>query len=106
MLTSCAPCVARDEMVRRAGHHIALVPYLLLVVALVWGVALGDGLQDTLGTHERVLFWGDADTKGSSSASGVQVSSFKGATISLDTLIDQHKVNFYGSTSPLPLSYQ
>ena len=56
-------------------------------------VAWGDGQQDALGTHERVMFWGDAGAKGSSSASGtIDVSAFKGVVIYLDTLLEHHKV--------------
>lgn len=84
----------------RTGHrHSVLV---LLLVAVVWSVALGD---DSLGTQERVMFWGDHQTQRSSSASGVVVSAFKGVIISLDTFLEAHKVSFMPSIFPLLPSF-
>lgn len=49
--------------------------------------------EDVLGsTHERVFFWGDAATKYEASADGIDVSAFKGAIISLDTLLERKNV--------------
>jgi hypothetical protein len=59
---------------------------LLLGVLLAWGVALG-AEHAPHDFHERVLLWGDAQTKWSSSTGEVSVSAFKGAIVHLDTLL-------------------